>query len=80
MSDKCDCLQQVSERWPEPFQKPIMFNQDDGLTTDWAVKVFTLNKSGSIKRGSQSHLMINYCPICGCKLGQELADATTDAG
>ncbi len=67
---KCNCLQEVSERWPEPFGKPIMFNMENGQMSAsvWAVKVFTLNPSGTIKKSSMSHLMINYCPICGCEL------------
>ena len=77
MDKQCNCLQQVSERWPEPFGKPIRFNMETGQmnVSEWAVKVYELNPSGTIKKGSQSHLMLSYCPICGCQLAEELADA-----
>ena len=76
MSEKCNCLQQVSEKWPEPFGQPIRFNMEDGqlLAGEWAVKVYELNPSGTIKKGSQSHLMLNYCPICGCELVEKEKD------
>ena len=68
--EKCNCLQQVSERWPEPFNKPIMFDRKTGqMSADrWHVKVYALNKSGTVKSGSSAQLQINYCPICGCEL------------
>ena len=70
---KCNCLEQVSKKWPEPFHKPIMFNRENGQmsASDWAVKVYELNPSGTIKSKSQQHLILSYCPICGCKLIDE---------
>ncbi len=71
MTDKCTCLKLVTERWPEPFEKPIIVNhkKDFNLEAgDWAVKVYALNPSGTIKQGSVQHLFLNYCPLCGCKL------------
>ena len=69
-NEKCNCLQFISEKWPEPFGKPIRFNTEDGQISagEWAVKVYELNPSGTIKSKSLSHLMLSYCPICGCKL------------
>ena len=75
MSDeKCNCLQTVSDKWPEPFNKPIMFNMKDGQMSAnrWHVKVYTLNKSGTIKSNSSAQLQINFCPICGYQLTEEL--------
>jgi hypothetical protein len=69
MIKKCDCLKQIQERWPEPFERPIMVNQELGLeVSDWAVKVYALNPSGTIKKGSVQHLMLTFCPICGNRL------------
>ena len=72
MTEKCECLKQIKERWPEPFERPITVNREKNFnleTGNWAVKVFEMNPSGkTIKQGSIQHLMLNYCPICGCKL------------
>ena len=70
--EKCNCLQFISEKWPEPFHKPIRINMENGQMSvdEWAVKVYELNPSGTIKKGSQRHLMLIYCPLCGCKLAE----------
>jgi hypothetical protein len=76
MNDRCNCLEEVEKRWSEPFGKPIRFNLENGQmsVSEWAVKVYELNPSGTIKSKSISHLMINFCPICGCQLAEELGD------
>ena len=74
MSEKCNCLQTISDKWPEPFHKPIMLNRGNNQLSagEWAVKVYELNLSGTIKSRSQGHLMINFCPICGCQLTENI--------
>lgn len=74
MTDKCKCLKLVKERWPEPFEKPIVINREKDFNmeeSNWAVKVYDLNSSGTIKQGSVQHLILNYCPLCGCKLVED---------
>ena len=73
----CNCLQTIKDRWPEPFEQPIMINRKKDFNMevgDWAVKVYSLNSSGTIKAGSLQHLILSYCPICGCKLTEDNPD------
>ena len=64
------CLEMIMDRWEEPFEIPIMISQDlhDLKATDYAVKVYNLTSSGRISRKGRSHLMLNYCPMCGEQL------------
>lgn len=72
MTEKCNCLKNVKERWPEPFVQPIIVNREKDFNlevSNWSVMVFEMNPSGkTIKQSSIQHLMLNYCPICGTKL------------
>lgn len=82
MTEKCNCLEMIKERWPEPFERPIIVNREKNFNLDvsnWAVKVYQMNPSGkTIKQGSIQHLMLNYCPMCGCKLTEDETDDHKD--
>ncbi len=66
----CKCIETIAKKWPEPFHKTILFNQEEGQlkVSEWVVKVYSMNPSGRIKRGTENNLMLNYCPFCGSKL------------
>ena len=65
-----ECIKAIEEKWDGPFEKPITWSLETGITAPkrWAIKVYKLTKSGNISRNGGGYLYVDFCPFCGEKL------------
>ena len=68
----CGTLEQLHEQYPGTFYRPIICdNKMQVRVGGWHVKLYKLTPTHKVSGKGQSTLVLNYCPICGAKLGKE---------
>jgi hypothetical protein len=68
------CITAIVERWDGPITRPISFvrtgNTNELKAESWTIKVYKLTKAGNISKNGGGYLRLEYCPICGERLGE----------
>jgi len=70
----CGGFEELAARgYNAPFVKPIVLNRNPPnlAVGDWAVTMMKITDRGTIRRGQNATLFLNYCPFCGERLRKQ---------
>lgn len=68
----CALLDVISEEFPFPFSRPIVWSQKEVTlsTKGYAVQLMRTTPSGRISTKNMETMFFHFCPFCGTKIDE----------
>ncbi len=69
----CGLLEALSELYPLPFDRPIVFSMEENTLNalGWAIRLLNRTPKGNVSQKLGPVMFISHCPFCGKKFEEK---------